>query len=170
MWNLKILAITGALVATSLVGTIWYAYSKGKQSGQDSVQIRWERDKVAHARALAAQEAAHRTIERKWGDAITSVSAWHRAAQEALQDDYENTIAGLESGHFRLRRDLAGCSQQLPSDSTPTPGDHGGGGGGLSAARQGVVVRIGAECDAIAHKLTAAQEYIRAIQQTPQPQ
>lgn len=139
--------------------THWSAY----RSGANTVRLEWEQDKVAQMQAITAQEAAHRAQERKWGEATTLLWASLRDAQEALQDEYEAAIADMQSGTLRLRDDLRGCRAKLPSDSPTTTGDHGTGESGLSAARQSVALRIGAECDQVVNQLTAAQEYIKAI-------
>jgi hypothetical protein len=149
-----------AAVTALLIGTHSAAY----RAGGNSVRLDWERERLVHAQALTAQEAAHRATERKWGEATAKLTESLRGAQERLQNEMETIIADRDAGNLRLRDDLRGCRAQLPGDSPTPSGDHGGGGGGLSEARQGVLIRVGAECDAVVNKLRAAQGYIRAIQ------
>lgn len=149
-----------AAILVLLIGTHSAAY----RAGGNSVQVKWEMAKLAHAHALIAQESAHRAQERKWGEATAKLTESLRGAQERLQDEMDTIIADRDAGALRLRNDLRGCRAQLPGDTSTPGGDHGAGGGGLSEARQELALRIGAECDAVVHKLTAAQEYIRAIQ------
>jgi hypothetical protein len=160
--NFRILLMGGvACLALAVAAAIYLA---GASAGAGKVQRKWDVEKIAHARALLDQEAAHRAQERRWGEATAKLTESLRGAQEALQDDYENTIADMRSGALRLRNDLRGCRAQLPGDPPTPSGDHGAGGGGLSEARQELALRIGAECDAVVNRLTAAQEYIKEIQ------
>ena len=150
-----------AAILILLIGTHSAAY----RAGGNAVRLDWERDKLAHAQALTAQEAAHRAQERQWGEATARLTESLRGAQERLQDEMDTIIADRDAGTLRLRDDLRGCRAQLSGD-TPTPGgDHGAGGGGVSESRQSLALRIGAECDAVVLKLTAAQEYIRALRE-----
>jgi hypothetical protein len=137
------------------------------RAGQNSVQIKWEAAKVAHAHALAAQESRHRATERKWGEATALLTESLRGAQERLRDDYETTIADIESGALRLRGDLAGCRARVPTATSPAEGDHGSGDSGLSEARQRVALSIGRDADRVALRLQACQQYIRTIQASP---
>lgn len=162
MSNFRLLFM-GAIACLTLV-ILTAVYLAGLSVGKSKIQRQWDQDRIAQMQALAAQEAAHRAKERQWGEATTLLWASLRDAQEALRDDYEDTIADIESGALRLRDDLRGCRAQLPSDSLATTGDNAAGESGLSSARQGVALRIGADCDAVVLKLTAAQEYIKAIQ------
>jgi hypothetical protein len=152
-----------AVVAVLLIGTHSAAY----RAGGNSVRLDWERERLVHAQALTAQEAAHRATERKWGEATAKLTESLRGAQERLQDEMDTIIADRDAGALRLRNDLRGCRAQLPGDPPTPSGDHGAGGGGLSEARQGVLIRVGAECDAVVNRLRAAQGYIRALQPTP---
>jgi hypothetical protein len=152
-----------AAILILLIGTHSAAY----RAGGNSVRLDWERERLVHAQALTAQEAAHRAQERKWGEATAKLTESLRGAQERLQNEMETIIADRDAGTLRLRDDLRGCRAQLPGDPPTPSGDHGAGGGGLSEARQGVLIRVAAECDAVVNRLRAAQGYIRALQPTP---
>lgn len=152
------------IIGTSALALIIAVYWTGHRAGASGVQAKWEAAKVVHASALLAQEAAHRSTERKWGEATALLVESLRGAQEILQDGYESTIADINSGALRLRGDLAGCRARVPKDTSPARGDNGASDSGLSGARQSVVIRIGRDCDAVALKLQAAQGYIRALQ------
>ena len=157
--RLAIIAAGAALVAG--------LYLIGYKAGSNSVQVKWEAAKVAHAEAVAAQEAAHRATERKWGDALAQIIDAERASQEASRNELESIIADRESGALRLRSDLRGCRANLPADTQTTGSDHGGNTGGLSEARQGVALRIFRDADDVYHRLTMCREYVRAIQASP---
>jgi hypothetical protein len=161
MSNFRMLFM-GGIACLTLV-TLTAVYLAGLSAGKSKIQRQWDRERIAQMQALASQEAAHRAKEKEWGEATTLLWASLRDAQEALQDDYEAAIADMQSGNLRLRNDLRGCRAQLPSDSLAATGDNAAGESGLSTARQGVALRIGADCDAVALRLTAAQEYIKAI-------
>lgn len=160
--SLNLLAVVAGATLTLIVmmsGVIWWQSIKIERAADLATRV-----ELTHARAIAEHEALYRAQERKWGEATARLTESLRREQEALQDELETVIADRDAGALRLRDDLRGCRAQLSGD-TPTPsGDHGAGKGGLSPARQSLALRIGAECDAVVHKLTAAQEYIRAIQ------
>lgn len=162
MSNFRMLLMGGIACLTLVILTA--VYLAGLSAGKSKVQRQWDQDRMTQLSNLAAQEAAQRAKEREWGEATTLLWASLRDAQEALRNDYEITIADMQSGALRLRDDIRGCRAQLPDDTITTTGDNAAGESGLSAARQGVALRIGADCDAVVLKLTAAQEYIRAIQ------
>ena len=64
MWNLKLLAVTGTLIATSLAGTAWYAHSKGKQQGKEMVQAMWNAERLAVTAAQAEEAMKARQKEQ----------------------------------------------------------------------------------------------------------
>ena len=161
MSNVRMLLMGGIACLIILIAAA--VYTAGLLVGKSKIQRQWDRERITQMQALADLEAAHRDQERKWGEATTLLWASLRDAQEELQDDYEATIADIDSGTLGLRDDLRGCRSKLPGDTTAATGDYGPGGGGLSKARQGVVIRIARDCDAVALKLHAAQEYIKAI-------
>ena len=163
--SLNLLAVVAGATLTLIVmmsGVILWQSIKIERAADLAARV-----ELTHARAIAEHEALYRAQERQWGEAITSIAESLRREQEALQDELETVIADRDAGALRLRDDLRGCRAQLSSDTSTTSGDHGAGGGGLSPPRQELALRIGADCDAVVNKLTAAQEYIKAIQPPP---
>lgn len=161
MEYLKIGGIAVCLLIAWKIGGMLY------DAGQESVQVKWEQAKVAHANALIKQASEYRTREQQWATAVTSVSDWHTKERGRLRNDYESTIAGINDGTFILRERFRGCQQQLSETpgAAPTPADSDGGSdGGLSTADQGFLVRIGQQCDDIATRLSGLQRYVRSIQ------
>lgn len=149
--------------AVGIVVILAATYYLGDRSGAGRVQIKWQADKLAQAAALAVQESAHRAQERQWADSLTQIIDAHSAAQEATRHEYENTIAGIESGTLRLRERFRACEQRVPTTPDSAGGDHGGDGGGLLRADQELALRIGREADRVVHRLTACQDYVRAL-------
>lgn len=154
----------------AVIGVIAAVYGLGYRAGGNAVGLEWERAKVAHANALIAQESRHRNVERQWAESVKGIVEWHGRAKEGTENEYQGIVADLESGNHRLRDDLRGCRAELSETSRPTGSDHGGGGGGLSAARQRVALRIGADADQVVHKLNACQAYVREALNATNPQ
>lgn len=165
MSNFRMLLIAG--ISCAVCAAVLAVYLLGVSVGKGKVQSRWDAARISQMQSIAEQELKHREQERKWAQSIQSITESLRQEQEATRDELQGTIDNINAGAFRLRRDLAGCRDQLPSDTEATTGDHAAGQLGLSAARQGVVVRIAAECDEVASRLIAAQDYIRRIQGGP---
>ena len=165
MSNFRILVLAG--LSAALCAVFLAVYLVGVSVGKAKVQTRWDAARIAQMEATAEQEAKHREQERQWSRSIQLITESLRREQEATKDELQATIDSVNAGAFRLRRDLAGCQNRVPDDPRAASGDHGTGEGGLSAARQGVVIRVAAECDAVANKLRAAQDYIRAVRGGP---
>lgn len=162
MSNFRLLFIGG--IVSALCAAFLAVYLVGVSVGKGKIQTRWDAARIAQMEAIAEQEAKHREQERQWSRSIQLITESLRQEQEATRDELQATIDSVNAGALRLRRDLAGCKDRMPDDTTASPGDHGTSESGLSPARQAVVVRIGADCDLLANRLRAAQEYILSIQ------
>jgi len=138
-------------------------YHTGHKAGSNAVSVEWEKDKLARIQALLDQEVEYRAKEQKWGESLKHIIDAERAAQEATRHELETIIADRESGALQLRDRFRGCQKQLSEATTAASGTDGGSEGGLSSADEKFLVRIGAECDATAGKLTALQRYVVRI-------
>jgi hypothetical protein len=106
MWNLKLLAVTGTLIATSLAGTAWYAYSKGKEQGKEMVQAMWNAERLAVATAQAEEAAKARQKEQ----ALQTLLAQQRK-------EHQNEVRRLVRDHAALADSLRQRADR-PADST----------------------------------------------------
>lgn len=158
MGYLRMAMAGGAVVL--LIITYWL----GHQAGSESVQVEWDRDKLARTHLLLKREQEHRALERKWQEAVQHVGNELTERERSTRDDLETTISDLNAGTLVLRERFRGCRAELSQAASAASSDHGGDGRGLSAADQEFLVRVGANCDAAVHRLTGAQDYIRGIQ------
>lgn len=99
-----------ALLALLLLGLLAGAWLHGRSTGADSVQARWDADKLAQERAQQAQEAAQRRRAHE-ASSIYQAQAGKRAkAQESLRADLAASLAipacPKESDHALSLADL----------------------------------------------------------------
>jgi hypothetical protein len=152
-----------AIIVAAGAALVAGIYAGGYRAGQNSVQVKWEVSKVAHANALLAQEAEHRATERKWGDALTKLIDAERAAQEASRHELESIIADRESGNLQLRDRFRGCQRELSQTAGTPEVDDGASQAGLSPADEGFLVQLAAEADRLAVRLASCQGYVRSL-------
>lgn len=146
------------------VAVIAASVAAGYRAGAHVTAAEWDRDRLAQEQDAAARERQHRATEREWAQSMKLALEWHEAEREKMRDEYENAIAGIESGANRLRNDLRGCrADRLPGDTASTGAPDAAGESGLSKARQRMALRIGADCDAVAVQLNALQLWARGI-------
>jgi hypothetical protein len=157
------LMIRTAIIAAAGAALVAGLYLIGYKAGSNSVQVKWEAAKVAHAEAVAAQEARHRATERKWGDALAQIIDAERAAQEATRHELESIIADRESGALVLRDRFRGCQRELSQTAGTTAVDDGASQAGLSPADERFLVQIAAEADRLAVRLASCQGYVRSV-------
>jgi len=93
MWNLKLI---GALAALSVcAGSVWYAYSSGKQSGMSQIQMKWDAERLATQAAQAEQQMKARQQEQ----ALKALLAQQRKA-------HQNEVARIVREHAALTDSL----------------------------------------------------------------
>jgi len=110
MSYLKIGAAAGCLLILVALGAFVY------QAGQNSVQVKWEADKVAHAEAEAAQEAAHRATERRLADEMEAIQDEGRQKLEELAD----VLSGVAFERDSVQSALARSRERARQDSATT--------------------------------------------------
>jgi hypothetical protein len=94
MWNLKLIA----LIATStlLAGSVVYAYSKGRQSGMQEVQISWDSEKAQALAAQAEEQMKARQTEQALKTLIDKQRKDHQREAIRLANDYAAVVVSLQ--------------------------------------------------------------------------
>ena len=141
---LALLAALGALGVQS-----WRLNGAGEELATLRAEIR--------AQKIAAQVVADlKTAE------VAELAARLEEQSNEANAELDRVLADL-AGERRLRSRFR-CPTAAPETPGAPAGSDGAGEGGLSHADATVLVRFAAECDAVARRLTGAQDYIRAIQ------
>lgn len=131
--------------------------------GEDRVQAAWDKAEAGHRAAAADHAAEVRTIEARWrADFDAAVSRLTKENTDALVER-DGLIADLRAGNVRLRDKFRCPDRRVPDVAGPPGGSDGSEGGYLSIEDQTLLVRLGAEADAITRQLTACQAIIGGL-------
>jgi len=150
-----------AAVAAILAAALYFA---GHRDGADGVRKEWADQRRADIDQALIQSAAYRTRERELTDQLIEAQNALDSAIKQGNADRDSAIADLHADNLRLRERFRGCGTGgVPENSAPDGSDDGAGAGGLSVADQEFLLRVAAEADAVAHRLTACQHYIKSI-------
>jgi len=122
MWNLKLLAVTGTLIATSLAGTAWYAHSKGKQEGKEMVQAMWNAERLAVTAAQAEEAMKARQKEQALQTLLAQQRKEHQNEVRRLVRDHAALADSLRQRADRPADSPAGVPQVASAGVEPATG------------------------------------------------
>lgn len=118
MWNLRLIS---ALVALSaFVGSVWYAYSSGKQSGMSQVQTLWDAERAVQLAAQAEAEMKSRQTEQAVQAAINRIRQEKHREAIKLANDYAAVVNSLHDREARPGGD--GVSEGSGDGTEPARG------------------------------------------------
>lgn len=92
---------------------------------------------------------------------ITELRREFKETEDEARADKERLLADLASGRERLRKRFTCPANAGPAASAG--GSDGAGEGGLSRADAEFLIRFAGECDAVARRLTLAQDYVDSL-------
>lgn len=132
-------------------------------AGQADVQARWDKQEAAYALQRAEAALAARATEQRHRAEYKAIADRFLKEQADAEQEHAAVVAGLRDRSIRVR-DRFRCPAsagmpQAPADSGRTAE---AGEGGLSVADAEVVLRAGADADAIARQLNALIEAVEA--------
>lgn len=151
-------ALLGLLALLLLLRSHWI------HVGAQGVQARWDAEKAANQLIVDKAIADKKATEARQGDLIAKATDQLNMENANAQADLRRTIADLRRGQLRLR-DRFTCKGTVPGAPASAEGSDAAGQGGFSVETQESILRIGADADAIAHRLTACQAIIAADRQ-----
>lgn len=122
MLDLKLLAVAGTLIATSLAGTAWYAHSKGKQQGKEIVQAMWNAERLAVTEAQAEEVMKALQKEQALQTMLAKQRKEHQNEVSRLVRDHATLVASLRKRADRPAKSLAGMHQVASAGVEPATG------------------------------------------------
>jgi hypothetical protein len=153
--------IGGCVVVGALLGGVYYIYHAGSKHGASRIQALWDADKEARnkAEAKAKDEAAAKLAKqadltneaRDKYDALKQITAATVATNNRQLDSLRSTNAALLADATDPATTAARCGDYAVRASDVL---------GQCAAR---LVEVAKDADGCAAKLSAAQEWIKAI-------
>jgi prophage endopeptidase len=144
-----------------LLGSVWYYGHVRYESGQLSVQVRWDAERAqlhAIAERARAEAKAAKQARVKRGRAIIKKLRGDDAHGHAIRD---SAVAGLRDGTFRLRERFSCPPNPAPARGAAARGNEGTA-RGLSAADAEFLVRFASDADDVARQLAACQAILSA--------
>lgn len=148
--------------AVAVVVVVLFLRSHWIDVGSDRVQARWDAAEGRHAAAAQKQaEAARKLEERLRADYAAAVTRMHKENADALAER-DALLADAAAGRVRLRDKFRCPAASVPGAPARPGGSADARVGVLSVEDQGFLVRIGAEADALARRLTACQAIVAA--------
>jgi len=141
--------------AVALVALAAAGIQSWRLSGAEAELVALDQRAKAEA-AVAAENLRLKTAE------IKALQAKFKEIEDEAQAERDRLLADLADGRRRLRERFQ-CPA-APAPAGAAGGGDGAGQGGLLAADGEFLVRFAAECDAVARRLTLAQDYIESIQ------
>lgn len=122
MWNIKLLAVTGMLTLTSLAGTAWYAYSKGRQSGMQEVQTLWIAERAAIREAQAEEMMKARQREEALKALLARQRKEHRNEVDRIVREYSALADSLRDRPERPAEGAGGVPASADAGTEPAAG------------------------------------------------
>ena len=122
MWNMKMLAVLVIATGTSLAGTAWYAYSKGRQSGMQEVQTLWiaERAAIREAQAEEMMKASQR--EEALKALLARQRKEHRNEVDRIVREYSALADSLRDRPERPAESAGGVPENPDAGTGPAAG------------------------------------------------
>lgn len=158
---LRVWAILAAVVLLVASGLYFRAHYIGV--GESRVQAQWDAREADYALKRAEAAIAARNTEARHRAEYAAIAARFLAEQKEADENHDRVVAGLRAGSIRVR-DRLRCP--APAGMPQAPADSGrtaqAGEGGLSVADAEVVLRAGADADAIARQLNALIQAVEA--------
>ena len=147
--------------AVAFMGALWV---HGDRHGRAAVQAKWDKAELDAQTAWGIRESGYRAAEQESQRIAKEVSDdLHGRLEKTKADelDLRQRLAAAGTDAVRLRERFKGCAapQSVSASGAAVGGNDAARTGGLSTADQEFLVRIGAECDATAHRLAALQKY-----------
>lgn len=98
-WDLAKRVVPWVLLAVSVVGTVWYIYDSGVDSGSRQVQAQWDAEKATYKKAMdtlrdqyATLEAKARIENQRNSDELAEKEKSYAVALVELQREYDGRL------------------------------------------------------------------------------
>ena len=98
-WDLVKRVAPWALLAVSILGTVWYIYDAGVDSGSRQVQAKWDDEKTTYKKAMdtlrdqyATLEAKARIDNQRNSDELAEKEKSHAVALVELRREYDGRL------------------------------------------------------------------------------
>lgn len=152
-------AAAALVLLTALTASHRFTYT----AGQASIQSKWNLERAATAEAILLLQQAYLEKEREWQDESTGIQRRLYLAEREAQEQLDRVVSDRDAGALRLRQRFQACERDLSAAATTPGGGDGPAPGGFSRADENFLVRIAAEADVVAQRLTACQDYARVV-------
>ena len=162
--------LTGAVAGA---GAIYLSgYRHGAEDGRNEIQAAWDKADLEATKKNEDAAIQYQNRERalQTNNQVTA-DALHLQLEQT-ETEFIVAIDAVRSDRNRLRKQFQGCAADLSaSDSTTTTlgGNDGAATDGLSGEDQELVIRIGAEADAVSARLMACQQYVIDVRKALNP-
>lgn len=140
---------------------LWAVHHHGYATGYAASESRYSVLMARQQADFAAALRQARATEHRQSAAFSATLAQLKQEQAHAQAESDRTVADLRAGRLRVR-DHFTCPARVPETPTGAPGSDGAGEGGLSDADAEFLVRLAADADATAQRLTACQALLAA--------
>ena len=114
-WGLVKRVAPWVLLAVSILGTFWYVYDAGADSGSRQVQAKWDDEKATYKKAIdtlrdqyATLEAKARIDNQRNSDELAEKETAHAAALARLNAEYAGRMQLSEQRAGRYQRQAQG--------------------------------------------------------------
>jgi hypothetical protein len=95
IWNTKLLAFTATLILA--VGSAWFVYAKGLQSGREEVQAKWDLERAQQTAAQSEELMKARHREQALQTIVDQQRRKHRAEVNRVVAEYQSMVDGLRN-------------------------------------------------------------------------
>jgi hypothetical protein len=112
--------VAGIVISILLAGTAWFAHSSGKQSGMQTIQAKWDRERVLTQEAQEAQARVARDKEAAWVARLVQQQTEYQNESKRIAADNRRLVDSLRN---RPSRPSGGGVPQAPTPGAePAPG------------------------------------------------
>lgn len=153
------------LVFGVAVSTITGSYIAGSHAGKNKEALSWREKQVELGNEIAGLQAKLRDEEEAHETEIRAIEADYLAEEKKNREEQELIIDALRDGNIKLRDSLKKrpVCERVPTDTESPSGDYARAETGLSNDDAEFLIRFAGQCDEVVGQLTAAQEFIKTI-------
>lgn len=153
-------AALGLLLA--LCAGVWF---HGRDTGREEIRRDWAQEAKRVAVEIARRDRANRDLETKHRKRVEEITSAYQKDQAEQAAELDRALADLRGDNRRLRQRLRGCPATGGADPDPAAGSGADGTAptGLSRQDEEFLVRLSAEADQVALRLTHLQAYVRGL-------